>query len=521
MHAPGASRSFSSHAGNFAHAGQRPGANFTQRNFGAGSRSGVNALQRSSGSFAHGNLGGRTNTNFVQQHFGASTHLGGQSSQRQSNFVNRNFANNNLARGANLASFSGSRAGNNVAAGHLHQSLFNGGNLHHNVTSNFARNANVNTNVNRNFNAFNSRWSGGWNRWGNRSFFFGLGTPFGGYYRGYYPWYGYGFNRGFGFGLGFYPYYYGYGYGYPYYYGYPGYSYASYLNCYPYYNNYGNNYGTYGYGDYGYGGSAYPATYGSYAYPSGTTTYNSYAATTSPYGADYSNYASVPQPAPGNVIGATAPGPSSLADDSGPQPSSPQAAPRDNPPGSVDDITAADFAGQGEIDFKAGKYEVAGRNFRHALVDDPSNAGALMLLGQALFATAQYDEAAGATATAMQSLPPDKWGAVLENYRQLYGRPEDYASQLRALEKARDAKPESPALHFLLGFHYGFSGHRSQAIAELDTTIKLEPKDQMAKALSDQLTGKLKGPAGQNSTAPFRAPNQPAGPLQSPDAGLR
>jgi tetratricopeptide (TPR) repeat protein len=145
----------------------------------------------------------------------------------------------------------------------------------------------------------------------------------------------------------------------------------------------------------------------------------------------------------------------------------------------------------------------------------------LMLLGQALFATAQYDEAAGATAMAMQSLPPDKWGAVLENYQQLYGHPEEYASQLRALQKARDAKPDSPALHFLLGFHYGFSGHPGQAIAELGETIQLEPKDQMAKALRDQLTGKLKGPAGQNPAVPFNAPGKASRTPQLPGGGLR
>jgi tetratricopeptide (TPR) repeat protein len=471
----------------------------------------MSSFARSNPSFAHGNLGGRNSSNFVQRNFGASTHFGGQSLQRQNTFANRSIAQNNVTHGNNLASFSGSRSGANLAAGHLHQSLFNGGHLNHNVSSNFARNVNLNTNVNRNFNSLNSRWSGGWNRWGNRSFFFGTGTPFGGFYRGYYPGYGYGFRRGFGFGLGFYPYYYGYGY--PYYYGYPGYSYASYLNYYPYYNNYGG----YGYGNYGYGGSGYPATYGSYAYPYDTTTYNGYAAATAPYGANYSGGPSGALPAAGNVIAATAPGPSPIADDP-----NPQTAAQDNAPRSVDDITAADFSGQGELDFKAGKYDPAARNFRHALVDDPSNAAVLMLLGQALFATGQYDEAAGATAMAMQSLPPDKWGAVLENYQQLYGRVEDYAGQLRALEKARDAKPDSPGLHFLLGFQYGFSGHPAQAIAELGKTLAIEPKDQMAKALGDHLRSKLKGATEQTPVAPFNAPGKASGrPPQLPGGGLR
>ena len=101
-----------------------------------------------------------------------------------------------------------------------------------------------------------------------------------------------------------------------------------------------------------------------------------------------------------------------------------------------------------------------------------------MLMGQALFASGQYDEAAGATAMAMNALPQDKWGAVVENFRQLYGNADDYTTQLRALETARDAKPDSPALHFLLGFQYAFLGHKEAAMRELDRAIQLEPRDQ-------------------------------------------
>ncbi len=80
----------------------------------------------------------------------------------------------------------------------------------------------------------------------------------------------------------------------------------------------------------------------------------------------------------------------------------------------------------------------------------------MMLLAQALFALGQYDEAAGATQAAMQMLPEDKWGVVVTNYSQLYGNVQDYTDQLKALEKARDAKPDNPALRFLLGFHFGY-----------------------------------------------------------------
>jgi tetratricopeptide (TPR) repeat protein len=152
---------------------------------------------------------------------------------------------------------------------------------------------------------------------------------------------------------------------------------------------------------------------------------------------------------------------------------------------------ALDFAGHGELDFKAGTYEGAVRNWKHALVDDPNNGALVLLLAQGLLAMAQYDQAAGATQMAMQMLPPEKWGAVIENYKQLYGDIGDYTNQLRALEKARDVKPADSALRFLLGFHFGYLGHPKQAVRELDKTLELNAKDEGARKVRDIFAGKL------------------------------
>ena len=53
-------------------------------------------------------------------------------------------------------------------------------------------------------------------------------------------------------------------------------------------------------------------------------------------------------------------------------------------------------------------------------------------------------------------LPEEKWGTVVIHYKELYPNIGDYTTQLRALEKARDTKPDVPALHFLLGYHFGY-----------------------------------------------------------------
>jgi tetratricopeptide (TPR) repeat protein len=153
------------------------------------------------------------------------------------------------------------------------------------------------------------------------------------------------------------------------------------------------------------------------------------------------------------------------------------ASPVDTAVAAVDGGSDGQFADQGEVDFKAGNYKAAVRDWQHALVDDPQNGAIMMLLAQTLLALGQYDEAAGATQAAMQMLPEDKWGVVVSNYSQLYGNPQDYTDQLKAVEKARDANPESPALRFLLGFHFGYLNYPKNAVTELDKGLTVAPKD--------------------------------------------
>ena len=301
------------------------------------------------------------------------------------------------------------------------------------------RSANLNT---RNAILHNSQlsgqhWNGNWNNshnsgyWNNRSFFFGGGSPFG-YGNGAYAYrnnpYSYGFG-GLGYGLG------GFGLG-----------------------GFGlGGYGMGGYGGGGYGGGGY-GNYGGYGgYPS----YGNYNTGTNAYAAS--------QGAVNNDTGALAlaPTPGQPADD------------------------ALDFAGHGELDFKAGSYEGAVRNWKHALVEDPNNGALVLLMAQGLFEMSQYDQAAGATQMAMQMLPQEKWGAVIENYKELYGNIGDYTNQLKALEKARDAKPADSALRFLLGFHFGYLGHPKQAVRELDKTLELNAKDEGARKVRDIFAGKL------------------------------
>jgi hypothetical protein len=188
-------------------------------------------------------------------------------------------------------------------------------------------------------------------------------------------------------------------------------------------------------------------------------------------------------------------------------------------------VAYADTTGQrpnydqlGEDAFKAGNYSDAVYNWRHALVDTPQNGVLAMMLGQALFAVGSYNEAAGVTQMGMLLLPPDQWGVVVKNYRELYPNIQNYTDQLRALERARKEKPDDPALRFLLGFHYLYLGYPSQATRELDKVIQLEPKDEFAQKLRAVANGEPVTPPSSQPPAGGTAPPGGSAPTPTPPA---
>jgi tetratricopeptide (TPR) repeat protein len=120
----------------------------------------------------------------------------------------------------------------------------------------------------------------------------------------------------------------------------------------------------------------------------------------------------------------------------------------------------------------------------------------------------------------MKLLPDDKWGSVITNYSQLYGKAQDYSDQLRAVEKVRDQKPDDAAVRFLLGFHYYYLGHTKEAFAELDKAIQLQAQDPFARQLRNLAASKLGLPAAEAPavSAPARTPGAgtPAGGPPAP-----
>ncbi len=158
--------------------------------------------------------------------------------------------------------------------------------------------------------------------------------------------------------------------------------------------------------------------------------------------------------------------------------------------GAEPSIQLNEFTNQGEEAFRAGDYDRAVRAWRHAIVEEPKNARALMMLAQSLFAVAQYDEAAGATQQAMMLLPEDRWLDTAKDSTGLYRNNREYLDQLSGLENAVEKAPSDPALRFELGFQYALSDQQDLALLQLDKLIELVPKDQLGHKLRDWVAHK-------------------------------
>jgi tetratricopeptide (TPR) repeat protein len=178
-----------------------------------------------------------------------------------------------------------------------------------------------------------------------------------------------------------------------------------------------------------------------------------------------------------------------------------------------DDMPTANaraFIERGEAAFKAGRYDEAVYEWRHAIVDAHQDPILVLQLAQALFAVGKYEEAAGATQSAMRQLPDQEWGSVVRRYQELYGNSHHYTEQLKSLEKAIKNKPNDPALRFLAGYHYGYLGFFKQSIAQFDKVLEIEPRDEIAKKLRDEMRSQLV-----NAEIPPAAP-APIPALQAP-----
>ena len=462
---------------------------------------------------------GSQNQGLQSHHLGGNNAIQGNSSFLAHHHQSGNTANTGNTILGNHHSTTGNTLGQHHQQNGLHQGTNHVGNyVHNNLIQNF------NYHHNHNGGIGGVGGGGGVAGWHNHGWG-GSGYRWGGGYGGY-GGYGRGFGySGFGFGLGRFGYGWGFGLGSYGLFGYPrwgSFAYQPYCSYGGYgsggygYGGYGG-YGNSGYGGYGgYGNSGYGG-YGGYGY-GGYNNYGSYASL-SPglmgygYGVNYAPYGS-----PTAIITST-PAAAVMSDALAPlAASTPTQFASADPQSAVAGAlpTAEQYAQIGETAFKARDYKSAVRAWRHGLVDDPNNGMLVLMLSQALFATEQFNEAAGATQFGMQLMPQEKWETVVKNYRELYGKVDDYTNQLRALEKAAREKADDPALRFMLGYHYGFLGYPKEAVQQLEKCVSLAPEDESAQKLLELFSDKLPKDPAKKETPP--APAKPPGTGTTTDA---
>ena len=155
--------------------------------------------------------------------------------------------------------------------------------------------------------------------------------------------------------------------------------------------------------------------------------------------------------------------------------------------------------------FKRGDYTMALSQADRAVALLPNDPLMHEFRALCLFAMKDYSQAAAAT-YAVLSVGPGWDKTTLEG---LYNNMAVYQTQLHALEAHRDANPNVANARFLLAYHYLLGGQNEQAITELQTVVKLQPKDRLAAQL-------LKGLATPEEEGPTLPP--PAAPTVAVDA---
>lgn len=153
--------------------------------------------------------------------------------------------------------------------------------------------------------------------------------------------------------------------------------------------------------------------------------------------------------------------------------------------------------------FKANDLEQALSLTDQALQGMPQDAIAHEFRSQVLFALQRYDEAAAELYAVLSVTPGWDWTTLIG----LYGDPETYTQQLRALEDYRRDHPDSSSARFLLASQYIACGHEEAATHELQKVIQLNPRDGVSQQLLAMLTSD-----DQTVTPESPSPSVDAGP---------
>jgi hypothetical protein len=134
--------------------------------------------------------------------------------------------------------------------------------------------------------------------------------------------------------------------------------------------------------------------------------------------------------------------------------------------------------------FRAGEYVKAQTQVEVAIGLVPSDPALHEFRALTLFAQAKYQDAAATLYSVLTAGPGWDW----ETMRELYPDPDDYTTQLRALERFVLERPDAGYGHFVLAYHYLVTKNLDPAIRQLQVVVRLQPDDKLAQALLTSLT---------------------------------
>lgn len=192
-------------------------------------------------------------------------------------------------------------------------------------------------------------------------------------------------------------------------------------------------------------------------------------------------------------------GPNNSDDNAAPAYPDDEVARANDPPSNQD--RALDMFDTARTLFKRGDHAMALSETDRALALMPNDPLIHEFRALCLFAQKDYAQAAAAL-YAVLSVGPGWDRDTLEG---LYNNMAVYQSQLSALEAYRDANPNAANAHFLLAYHYTLNDRNDQAIGELQTVVKLEPRDRLAAQLLKGLSAPDNAPEGPELVQPTPA----------------
>jgi len=149
----------------------------------------------------------------------------------------------------------------------------------------------------------------------------------------------------------------------------------------------------------------------------------------------------------------------------------------------ADEQQAMTFFDQARQAFKSKNYQRALDLTERAIKMSPSDEVLHEFRALTLFAMKRYDDAATVLYAVLVAGPGWNWDTVQE----LYGNPDTYTQQLRALEDAYRKTPNSPRINLLLAYQYLMLGHPDAAEGRLEVVVNLNQNDTLAKGLLQAL----------------------------------